>query len=152
MFLNRNTFGGYGMVRAQAGETERTVEALEQIWKEVYPDNPFEYHFLDQEIDNMYKSEQRLGKSLQYFRSVGNCDFLSRSLWPFGLPGGTSYTRARDPKSTGCFRVSTGVFVVGNIYPPILMLTVIAIPIAWVWSGQWLSGLLSTSISTGRSL
>src|SRR5690606_12972373 len=67
MFLNRNTWGGYAIVRTLPGETENTIKALEQICKDINPAYPFNYNFLDQDIANLYKAEQRLGNLFNVF-------------------------------------------------------------------------------------
>ena len=140
MFLNRNDFGGYAMVRTQPGKTQQTVDALEQIWKEVYPDYPFEYHFLDQDIDNMYKSEQRLGSLFNVFA------VLAIVISCLGLYGLSAYLAERRTRELGIRKVlgASGfqlVYLLSATFTrPILIATIIAVPIAWYGMSQWLSG------------
>ena len=35
------------------------ITQLEKIWKERVPNRPFEYHFMDEDYDNLYVAEQR---------------------------------------------------------------------------------------------
>lgn len=44
-----------------------SINLLKNIWKKYGFKNPFEYHFLDQTIDQLYASEQRMGKIFLYF-------------------------------------------------------------------------------------
>jgi len=70
MFLNRNTWGGYAVVRTLPGETENAIKALEKICKEINPSYPFTYSFMDQDIANLYKAEQRLGNLFNVFAAL----------------------------------------------------------------------------------
>jgi hypothetical protein len=140
MFLPNNDFGGYGMIRTQPGETENTIEALEKIWREVYPDHPFEYHFLDETIDNMYKSEQRLGNLFNVFA------VLAIVISCLGLYGLSAYLAERRTRELGIRKVlgASGfqlVYLLSATFTrPVLIATALAVPIAWYGMSQWLSG------------
>ena len=40
----------------------QTISFLESKWKELVPDRPFEYHFMDDDYNKLYDNELRLGK------------------------------------------------------------------------------------------
>jgi putative ABC transport system permease protein len=140
MFLNRNTWGGYAMIRTQPGETENTVKVLEEICKEMNPSYPFEYHFLDQDIDNLYTSEQRLGNLFNVFA------VLAIIISCLGLYGLSAYLAERRTRELGIRKVlgASGfqlVYLLSATFTrPIIIATVIAIPIAWYGMSQWLNG------------
>ena len=140
MFLNRNTWGGYAMIRTLPGETENTVEALEKICKEINPNYPFNYSFLDQDIDNMYKSEQRLGSLFNIFA------VLAVVISCLGLYGLSAYLAERRTRELGIRKVlgASGfqlVYLLSATFTrPILIATAIAIPLAWYGMSQWLDG------------
>lgn len=140
MFMQRNTWGGYAIVRTLPGETENTIKALEDICKEMNPAYPFSFGFVDQDIENMYKAEQRLGNLFNVFA------VLAIVISCLGLYGLSAYLAERRTRELGIRKVlgATGfqlVYLLSATFTrPILIATIIAIPIAWYGMSQWLSG------------
>lgn len=140
MFLNRNTWGGYAIVRTQPGETENAIKALDDICKTMNPNYPFEYHFLDDAIDSMYAAEQRLGKLFNIFA------VLAIVISCLGLYGLSAYLAERRTRELGIRKVlgASGfqlVYLLSTTFTrPILIATIIAVPLAWYGMSQWLSG------------
>ncbi len=139
MFLNRNTWGGYAIVRTLPGETENTIAALEQICKTINPSYPFHYSFLDQDIANLYKAEQRLGSLFNVFA------VLAIVISCLGLYGLSAYLAERRTRELGIRKVlgASGfqlVYLLSATFTrPILIATAIAVPLAWYGMGQWLN-------------
>ena len=139
MFLNRNTWGGYAMVRTLPGETENTIKALEQICKEINPSYPFNYSFLDQDIANLYKAEERLGSLFNIFA------VLAIVISCLGLYGLSAYLAERRTRELGIRKVlgASGfqlVYLLSATFTrPILIATAIAVPLAWYGMSEWLS-------------
>lgn len=140
MFLYRNTWGGYAMVRTLPGETESTIQALEKICKEINPSYPFNYSFLDQDIANLYKAEQRLGGLFNIFA------VLAIVISCLGLYGLSAYLAERRTRELGIRKVlgASGfqlVYLLSATFTrPILIATAIAVPLAWYGMSQWLNG------------
>jgi predicted permease len=140
MFLTRNTWGGNAMVRTRPGETENAIAALEQIWKELNPSYPFSFGFLDQDIDKLYAAEQRLGKLFNIFA------VLAIVISCLGLYGLSAYLAERRTRELGIRKVlgASGfqlVYLLSATFTrPILIATVIAVPVAWYGMSQWLNG------------
>jgi predicted permease len=140
MFLNRNTWGGYAMIRTLPGETENTIALLEQICKEMNPSYPFDYSFLDQDIANLYTAEQRLGSLFNVFA------VLAIVISCLGLYGLSAYLAERRTRELGIRKVmgASGFQLVyllsATFTKPILIATAIAVPLAWYGMNQWLSG------------
>jgi hypothetical protein len=140
MFLNRNTWGGYAIVRTLPGETENTIQALENICKELNPSYPFEYNFVDQDIANMYKAEQRMGSLFNIFA------VLAIVISCLGLYGLSAYLAERRTRELGIRKVlgASGfqlVYLLSATFTrPILIATAIAVPLAWYGMNEWLTG------------
>ena len=140
MFLQRNSWGGYAIVRTLPGETENTIKAMEEIWKELNPNYPFTYSFVDQDLANMYKAEQRLGNLFNVFA------VLAIVISCLGLYGLSAYLAERRTRELGIRKVlgATGfqlVYLLSATFTrPILIATAIAVPVAWYAMSQWLSG------------
>ena len=139
MFLNRNTWGGFAIVRTLPGETENTIKALEEICKEMNPSYPFEYSFVDQDIANLYTAEQRLGKLFNVFA------VLAIVISCLGLYGLSAYLAERRTRELGIRKVlgASGfqlVYLLSATFTrPILIATAIAVPLAWYGMSQWLT-------------
>jgi predicted permease len=140
MFLNRNTWGGYAIVRTLPGETENTIETLQQICKELNPSYPFEYSFVDQDIANLYQAEQRLGSLFNIFA------VLAIVISCLGLYGLSAYLAERRTRELGIRKVlgASGfqlVYLLSATFTrPILIATAIAVPLAWYGMNEWLTG------------
>ncbi|GCC52911.1 hypothetical protein SanaruYs_31510 [Chryseotalea sanaruensis] len=46
--------------------SQATVAAIESIFKKYAPDRPFDYHFIDEDVANLYKTEQRTNIVFSY--------------------------------------------------------------------------------------
>jgi len=61
---------GWGMrnmiVRILGSDVSRTLRDLESSWKEVRPDTPFEYTFVDDDLASQYASERRWSGIVRY--------------------------------------------------------------------------------------
>ena len=140
LILRLNTWGGVAVVRAKAGQTEATIKALEKIVKELNPEYPFSYNFVDQEIDNQYKAEQRLGSLFTVFAVLAI--FISC----LGLYGLSAFLAERRTKEIGVRKVLGAsdfhvVYLLSKTFTkPILIATLFAIPLAWFGMSRWLEG------------
>ena len=57
-------FHGTGLhlvVRIQPEDIRSTLEFIEGTWSEFFPDFPFAFTFLDDDIDRLYRNEMRIG-------------------------------------------------------------------------------------------
>ncbi|HYF67765.1 MAG TPA: ABC transporter permease [Ohtaekwangia sp.] len=140
MFLNRNSWGGYAIIRTMPGETENTITALEQICMRINPGYPFNYGFVDQDIDNLYQAEQRLGKLFNVFA------VLAIVISCLGLYGLSAYLAERRTRELGIRKVlgASGfqlVYLLSATFTrPILIATIVAVPLAWYGMSLWLDG------------
>ncbi|MEZ4971985.1 MAG: ABC transporter permease [Cyclobacteriaceae bacterium] len=61
----------YYSIRLEAGTQPQTaLQNIETVWKEVFPNSPFEYFFLDDYYDQQYKSEVHFGHVFGLFSGV----------------------------------------------------------------------------------
>ena len=57
----------YYLIRINPGNIAGTIKDLESAWKSVLPGYPFEYRFLDEDFDRLYRREKQMGTLLKYF-------------------------------------------------------------------------------------
>jgi len=79
--------------RLKTEDISGTVALMESKWKEFLPDQPFEYSFLDQRFNQMYESEQKIGKIFGVF--AGFAIFIG-CLGLFGLAAFTAEQRTKE--------------------------------------------------------
>ena len=57
-------------VRLNPGTLNDQVKGVENVYKKFNPDRPFEYTFLNDDIDHLYRDEQRIAKLFSYFSAL----------------------------------------------------------------------------------
>jgi len=140
LILRLNKWGGTVIVRAAAGSTEATIKALDKINLALNPAYPFTYNFLDQDLANLYKGEQQMGRIFNLFA------ILAIFISCLGLYGLSAFMAQQRTKEIGVRKV-LGASVYNIVYllstgftKLILLATVIAIPLAWFAINGWLQG------------
>lgn len=140
LVLRYNWWGGEIVVRVAPGQTEASIQALEQIWKELNPGYPFSYDFVDRSLATLYKAEQRLGTLFNVFS--GLAIFISC----LGLYGLSAFLAERRTKEIGVRKV-LGASVAGVVYllsrsftKPVLIAMAVSFPLAWYGMNRWLDG------------
>ncbi|MCP4723973.1 MAG: FtsX-like permease family protein [bacterium] len=130
--------GKFIFVRLNSGEIHNAIEFIEGQWSSIHPDIPFEYFFLDEEMDRQYKSEQDLGKTLGYF------SILALITSCFGLYGLSIFSISKRIKEIGIRKIlgaSNGkiitILTVEYLYI-VLFAIIIACPLAYFIMNKWL--------------
>ncbi len=125
-------------IKTTGKEASQAITATEKLWKQFSPGYPFEYSFLDQTYNELYKTEQRTGFLFNVFAVVA---ILISCL---GLLGLATYTAQVKTKEIGIRKV-LGASVAGIVQllaKDFILLVIIAIviaaPIAWWAMNNWL--------------
>jgi putative ABC transport system permease protein len=125
-------------VRIGPENIPRTMAFLKDIWAEMRPNFPFSYYFIDENFDQLYKSEEKLGRIFGYFA------FLSVLIGCLGLFGLASYSAERRTKEIGIRKV-LGASAAGITYllskeftKWVLLANVVAWPAAYLIMSRWL--------------
>lgn len=126
------------MVKVRPNAMEHTLSEMEIVWKNVYPDKPFEFSFLDENIQEMYGVEQRFGSLFTGFA------FIAVATACLGLFGLAAFDSERRTKEIGVRKV-LGASVNGIVIllsREFLLLVVladlIALPLSHGVMGLWL--------------
>ncbi len=114
------------------------LTAIESKWKQLIPDRPFSYFFLDEFFDKQYRNEERFGKL--FFNFALLAIFISC----LGLLGLASYSTMQRTKEIGIRKVM-GASVAGivnllsrDFLKLVAISFVIAAPFAWYFMNSWL--------------
>jgi len=119
------------LVKLSSDNVQASIKTVERVWKQIFPDYPLEYTYVDQDYNNLYKTEIRISKLLKYFT------IIAIIIACMGLYGLASYSAVRRTKEIGIRKVmGAGSFSViyslsKEFLGLILISIVIAIPLGW---------------------
>ncbi len=125
-------------IRLATGNARFSLSALEKIWKDVSPGQPFEYSFLSDDFDTMYRTEQRIE---QLFSAFAGLAILIASLGLFGLSAFSAEQRTGEIGVRKVLGASVGSIVIllsRDFLKPVLISVLIASPVAWYALNLWL--------------
>lgn len=128
----------YMLARLSESNTANTIKHLEEKWKKVNPALPFTYTFLDESINNLYKTEKRISEVLKYF--TGIAIFIAC----LGLLGLSSFTSERYTKEIGIRKVlgsselSIFILLTKEFVKWVVVANLIALPVSYYLADQWL--------------
>jgi putative ABC transport system permease protein len=117
-----------------------SMQFIKKIWEQAFPNNVYEYRFLDDKIASFYRQENQLSQLYKIFAAIAI--FLSC----LGLYGLASFMAVQRIKEVGIRKVlgATAGNIVYLFSKEFIMLItiafVIATPIAWYYMHQWLQG------------
>jgi len=135
---NDNMLWGYITVRLSSQNYSKTINAIEDTWKEFVSNNPLQYYFLDADFELMYKQEKQNAQMAVIF------SILAIFIAALGLFGLTSFTVEQRTKEIGVRKAMgssvTGIYVVISREVVILVSVsaLIAWPLVYYWAGKWL--------------
>ena len=128
----------YLLVKTRAGQAPQAIADLERITKEFNPNYPFNYHFIDEEYESLYRSEQQVNTLVNYF------GLLAIVISCLGLFALAAFTAEQRTKEIGVRKVlgASVPNIVGLLSKDFLKLVLIALvlasPLAWWALSKWL--------------
>jgi putative ABC transport system permease protein len=132
---------GFLFVKIKPENTAEAISFLKINWDKIVGSNmPFRYGFIDEDIENWYKTEQRIGKIFRYFT------ILAVFIACLGLFGLASFMAERRTKEIGIRKVlgarASGIalLLTKEFAKWVVVANVIAWPAAYFISKQWLQG------------
>ena len=120
-------------------QMDEVFRFLRTRWKEVFPDHPFDYFFVDENFDQQYRQDENLSLIITIFA------FLGISIACFGLFGLAVFTAEQRTKEIGIRKVvgasvSSIIFLLSRQFTRwVLLANVIAWPMAYFLMRQWLN-------------
>jgi len=129
----------YIAVRVNTDNYKPVLDNIEKVWNEFAPTRPFEYSFLDQELDNLYHNDEKFGG----FSAM--LTILALVIACLGLIGLTSFIAEQRTKEIGIRRVMGASITVLirllsiEFIRLVIISNLIAWPIAYVISYKWLN-------------
>jgi len=130
----------YFLVQIDNQDPSETIATIERVWKNTFPNWPFEFSFVDDDFDAQYRAEERLGQIISVF------SVLAVFIACLGLFGLVAYMAERRTKEIGVRKI-LGASVPGIVFllsrdftRLVLIALVVAIPTVYFTMQRWLDG------------
>ena len=127
-------------VKLNAKDLASTVQAIKAKYNAFFPGNLFDYYFLDNRFQALYKNDLLFGKVFALFAGFAIC------IACLGLLGLSLFTTAQRTKEIGVRKVlgassSSIVFLLSKDFVRLIIISfLIASPLAWYVMNSWLDG------------
>ncbi|MCU0363586.1 MAG: ABC transporter permease [Bacteroidales bacterium] len=131
-------FLSFILIRLSGSDIPGSIKAVEGAWK-IIPDYPLDYTFVDQDYENLFRTQMRLTSLLKYFT------VLAVIIACLGLYGLSSYSTGRRTREVGIRKVMGAgqpeivKLITFEFLIPVIISIVIAFPLAAVVVGKLLS-------------
>jgi putative ABC transport system permease protein len=125
-------------IRLKPGDPSVALSALQKSWSAIVPDLPFQYSFLDENLDRFYQSEVRWGKIIGW---AGGISVFLACLGLFGLAALAVINRTKEigiRKVLGAPLYAIMGLLAKDFLKLVIIALVIAAPISWYFMHQWL--------------
>jgi len=125
-------------VKIKPGNPAPALSAMQKAWSSVVADLPFKYSFLDEDLNNFYKTEKKWSSIIGW---AGGISVFLACLGLFGLAALAAINRTKEIGIRKVLGASLSG-IVGLLSKDFLKLVVIALviaaPVAWYFMNKWL--------------
>ena len=127
MFRRPEAFAAIIAIKVNTKNYQNVISYIEETWNRFAPTRPFNYYFLDQQLDGLYKDEEKFG------RFTLMLTILAIIIASMGLIGLTSFLAEQRTKEIGIRRVMGASFkgIIILISKEFMILILLANLIAW---------------------
>jgi putative ABC transport system permease protein len=133
-----SNYYNYFLIKLSTNDVRNSVNQMEEHWKSLFGDTPFDYFFLDTYVDSLYKGERQFAGVFGFFSLIG---VLITCMGLFGLSLYNTNTRVKE---IGIRKTLGGsargiMWLFSKEYLKLIMIAaVISLPIV-IWAGNnWL--------------
>ncbi len=137
LYFMRGNFGGFLNIKLKNEDNQETIKFIEEKWNTFFPNYPYEYFWLENEFDKIFKSEKQTSQILIIFSLFS---ILISCLGLFGLISYTTSQRTNEigiRKALGSSVVSIVLLLFRETHLLLSVSTVLAIP-AYFIAKDWL--------------
>ena len=140
MFMFNQKDWGYGnmSVKINGDKPKEAIAFIESVWKKDCTDTPFDYQFLDDHFNELYRSDSQISTI------VGTLALLAIIISCLGLFGLASYAAERRTKEVGIRKVlgaslqNLVLMLSKDFLKYVLIAALIALPLSWFSVHKWL--------------
>lgn len=138
MFMYRPNAANYFSMKVEAANIPATIANVEALWNDIYPDNPFQYFFLDEFFNRQYKSDQQFNTVFSAFAIMV---IIVACMGLFGL---VSFTVEQSRKEIGIRKVLGAsvqklILLLTWDYAVLIVISIcISLPLGYYLMNEWL--------------
>ena len=125
-------------IRIQTKDLSNTISLIKKKWDEIFPRNPFDYYFLDDSFNELYRADMQFGRNFGVFTMLA---IIVACLGLFGLSSFTVIQRTKEigiRKVLGASVRNIVVLLTREFLVLIVSANIIAWPLAWYFMDRWL--------------
>ncbi len=140
LIIRHRVSGNFLVIRTNSGAVKKTLTSLQNSFQRIYGNSPFSYGFVDQDLDNLYKAESKMGKLFNIFSVLS---IIISCLGLFGLAAFTTQRRTREigvRKVLGAGETGIVVLLAKEFLKLVVISLLVAFPVSWYAMNQWLDG------------
>ena len=126
------------MLKVQSSDIQNTINLVNDICIEFYPDLMFEFHTMDEQFENIYKEDKRTFNLMAYFASLA---ILIACIGLFGLASFILKLRTKEigiHKTFGSGLWQVMVKLSRDFAIWVFIACIIAWPLSWFMMSRWL--------------
>jgi len=126
------------VVRLAPEQAQQALAFINEKWEEMLPQYPFDYTYVEEAIDNMYRGEEKMAILLKIFTVVA---MIIASLGLFALASFTAQRRIKEigiRKSMGAMEGQITLMMIKDFSLYVLISLLIALPAVWFIANRWL--------------
>jgi putative ABC transport system permease protein len=137
MFYNPETTNNISL--KLVGDIGNSMDNIEETWKQLFPDHPFDYQFFDQEFDQVYRSDEN------FSRLIANFTWLAIFIACLGLFGLSAHIAEQRRKEVGIRKVlgssiqQVVLLLSKEFISLIVIANIVAWPLAYYGVSRWLT-------------
>jgi putative ABC transport system permease protein len=126
-------------IKFNGGDLKNNLEKVESVYRSFLPDQPVNFRFVDDEVQNRFREENRLEKIFSYFSTIA---IVVASFGLFGLAAYSTSQRSREVairKILGASPSGIAFKLVFEFVVLVLLAGAIGIPMAYTFIQEWLT-------------
>jgi len=134
------------MVRIAPGNESAVLHNIQKVLRTFLPDDPFEYNFLDDSFNQLYKGDQQTSSLIFVFALIAV--FVS-SLGLFGLAAFTAEQRVKEigiRKTLGASVSGIATLLSKDFVKLVFIAIITGVPIAWWAMNKWIENFASRTL------
>src|SRR6185312_14720455 len=140
MFMFSQTDWGFSnmSVKINGNRPKEAIAFIQSVWQKNCPDIPFEYQFLDEHFEELYRADSQISTI------VGSLAVLAIIISGLGLFGLASYSAEKRIKEVGIRKVlgaslnNIVLMLSRDFLKYVLIAVLIAWPLSWIAVHKWL--------------
>ena len=138
LILLRPDIRSFYSIKISSTDLHKTIATIKQDWNLYFPNDPFNYSFLDESFNEQYKADTRFGEVFGLFAMI------AIMIACFGLLGLSAYNVLQRTKEIGIRKVlgassrSLVILLSRDFAALVLFSLLIAIPVTWWVMHNWL--------------